>query len=101
MHSVNKNTMENTTQNPPALTLNDLAVLRNVVEVAISRGTFKADEISVVGQTYDKLKAWLDSVAAQQAQTQEQPDEPPVETPAPAAKPAAKKSTATKQKGKK
>ena len=93
--------MENTTQNPPALTLNDLAVLRNVVEVAISRGTFKADEISVVGQTYDKLKAWLDSVAAQQAQSQEQPNEPPVETTAMAAKPAAKKSTATKQKGKK
>ena len=66
--------MENTTQNPPALTLNDLAVLRNVVEVAISRGTFKADEISVVGQTYDKLKAWLDLVAAQQAQSQELPN---------------------------
>ena len=95
------NCMENTTQNSPALTLNDMAVLRNVIEVAITRGTFKADEITVVGQTYDKLKAWLDSIAAQQAQAQAQPAEQPAEEPAPAAKPAAKKSTATKQKGKK
>ena len=91
--------MENTNQTPPSLTLNDLAVLRNVIEVAISRGTFKADEITVVGQTYDKLKSWLDSVAAQQAQAQEpQPEEA---APAASKKPAAKKSTASKQKGKK
>ena len=94
--------MENTNQTPPSLTLNDLAVLRNVIEVAISRGTFKADEITVVGQTYDKLKAWLDSVAAQQAAAAEQPAEeaPPAEEPKPAKK-AATKSTAVKQKGKK
>lgn len=94
--------MENTNQTPPSLTLNDLAVLRNVIEVAISRGTFKADEITVVGQTYDKLKAWLDSVAAQQAAATEQPAEeaPPAEQPKPAKK-AATKSTAVKQKGKK
>ncbi len=93
--------MENTNQNPPSLTLNDLAVLRNVIEVAISRGAFKAEEVTVVGQTYDKLKAWLDSVAAQQAAAAEQPtEEVPVEQPAPAKK-AATKSTATKQKGKK
>ena len=94
--------MENTNQTPPSLTLNDLAVLRNVIEVAISRGTFKADEITVVGQTYDKLKAWLDSVAAQQAAATEQPAEeaPPAEEPKPAKK-AATKSTAVKQKGKK
>ena len=95
--------MENTNQTPPSLTLNDLAVLRNVIEVAISRGTFKADEITVVGQTYDKLKAWLDSVAAQQAAATEQPsaeEAPPAEQPKPAKK-AAIKSTAVKQKGKK
>ena len=91
--------MENTNQNPPSLTLNDLAVLRNVIEVAISRGTFKADEITAVGQTYDKLKSWLDSVTAQQAQAQQaQPEEA---APAASKKPAAKKSTASKQKGKK
>ena len=94
--------MENTTQTPPSLTLNDLAVLRNVIEVAISRGTFKADEITIVGQTYDKLKSWLDSVAAQQSQAQETPPaEQPVEEPVANEKPAAKKSTAIKQKGKK
>jgi translation initiation factor IF-2 len=92
--------MENTNQNPPSLTLNDLAVLRNVIEVAISRGTFKADEITVVGQTYDKLKAWLDSVAAQQAAEQPAAEEVPAEQPKPAKK-AATKSTAVKQKGKK
>ena len=94
--------MEDTNQNPPSLTLNDLAVLRNVIEVAISRGTFKAEEITVVGQTYDKLKSWLDSVAAQQAQAQApQPEEAAPAKPAASKKPATKKSTASKQKGKK
>lgn len=86
--------MENTNQTPPSLTLNDLAVLRNVIEVAISRGTFKADEITVVGQTYDKLKAWLDSIAAQQSAPADTLAEPPAEE-------SASKTTASKQKGKK
>ena len=44
------------------LTLQDLTVLRDVVSVACTRGAFKADEMSTVGATYDRLNAFLESM---------------------------------------
>jgi hypothetical protein len=49
--------MENQTQ--ITITAADLALLRSLVEVASSRGAFKADELSTVGQIYDKLNAFI------------------------------------------
>ena len=55
------------------LSITDLAVLKNVIDVACSRGTFKASEMKQVGEIYDKLTAFLDAVVAQaEAQTQQQ-----------------------------
>ena len=55
------------------LSITDLAVLKNVLDVACSRGTFKASEMKQVGEIYDKLTAFLDAVVAQaEAQTQQQ-----------------------------
>ena len=57
------------------LSITDLAVLKNVIDVACSRGTFKASEMKQVGEIYDKLTAFLDAVVAQaEAQTQQQGD---------------------------
>ena len=55
----------------PELTLTDLANLRSVVEVAVRRGAFAANEVSAVGATYDKINAFLN--AAMPAKTEEQP----------------------------
>ena len=57
------------------LSITDLAVLKNVIDVACSRGAFKAGEMKQVGEIYEKLTAFLDAVVAQaEAQTQQQGD---------------------------
>jgi hypothetical protein len=54
------------------INLADLATIRNVINTACTRGAFKADEMRSVGEVYDRLAAFLDSVLeqAQQQQTQ-------------------------------
>jgi len=49
----------------PELTLNDLAVLRQIIEVASQRGTFKAAELESVGKAFNKLSTFLDAAASQ------------------------------------
>jgi len=53
----------------PELTVQDLGALKQIIDVASSRGTFKPNEMAVVGQTYNKLEAFLNAVSSQQAQT--------------------------------
>ena len=54
--------MENNTT--PSITLDDLITLKNLIDVSCSRGAFKADEMSSVGEVYDKLTGFLNSVIA-------------------------------------
>ena len=48
------------------LTVNDLNALKQIIDVASSRGAFKPNEMTVVGTTYGKLEAFLNAVAEQQ-----------------------------------
>lgn len=48
------------------LTVQDLAGLRSIIEVASQRGAFKAQELEAVGKLFNKLSAFLDAVAKQQ-----------------------------------
>jgi hypothetical protein len=50
----------------PELNINDLIAMRSVIDVVTKRGAFQANELSSVGQLFDKLNAFLD--AAQKAQ---------------------------------
>ena len=52
------------------LTVNDLNAIKQIIDVASSRGAFKPNEMTVVGTTYNKLEQFLAAVAAQQGQTQ-------------------------------
>lgn len=54
-----------TTEAQASLSLNDLATLANVINLATQRGAFRANELSSVGSAYDKLNAFLG--AAQKA----------------------------------
>ena len=56
------------TTDPTQLTLNDLAAMKSIIDIASARGAFKPNEMMVVGQTYNKLMAFLDS-AKQQGET--------------------------------
>jgi hypothetical protein len=58
-------------ENQITITAQDLALLRSLVEVASSRGAFKADELSTVGQVYDKLNAFLTLLVEQSEKAKE------------------------------
>lgn len=60
-----------TEQAKPELTLNDLALMRNLIDTVSQRGAFKAEELSVVGDLFNKLNAFIKA----SQQTQEQPAE--------------------------
>jgi hypothetical protein len=66
-------TPENEQATGAELTVNDLAALKQIIDVASQRGTFKPNEMVTVGQTYAKLEAFLAEIqAAQQAAETEQ-----------------------------
>jgi hypothetical protein len=46
----------------PDLNINDLAAIRSIIDVASSRGAFKAAEMEAVGKVYNKLSVFLESV---------------------------------------
>lgn len=47
------------------ITIQDLASLQSVIETACSRGAFKASEMKLIGELYEKLSAFLQVVKAQ------------------------------------
>ena len=47
----------------PALSLEELSMLMQIVDLAVQRGAFRGNEISQVGAVYDKLNAFLGAVA--------------------------------------
>ena len=49
------------------LTVQDLAALKQIIDVASQRGAFKPNEMTVVGNTYGKLEAFLGEIQKQQA----------------------------------
>ena len=62
------------------LNVNDLNTLKNIIDLASSRGAFKPNEMVVVGQTYNRLVAFLEQVAKHQAaQNPEKEEEKEVE----------------------
>jgi hypothetical protein len=67
-----KQTQEATAQAPAAeLTVQDLTAIKQIIDVASSRGAFRANEMAVVGTTYNKLESFLGAVAAQQEPQEE------------------------------
>ena len=57
--------MENNT-----ITISDLDTVKNIINLAATRGAFRGEELSMVGTMYDKLTVFLEAVI-QQAKAQE------------------------------
>lgn len=55
------------------LTINDLTVLKQIIELAQTRGAFQANELSAVGAAFDKLSNFLEVVVSE-AQAQAEAD---------------------------
>ena len=53
--------MENNTQ----ITIVDLDTIKNIINLACTRGAFRGEELSQVGAVYDKLATFLEAVIAQ------------------------------------
>lgn len=53
------------------ITIADLNLLKDIVDLASTRGAFRAAEMKDVGEVYDKLTSFLDAVVAQ-AKAQEE-----------------------------
>ena len=58
--------MENNTQ----ITIADLDTIKNIIDLACTRGAFRGAELSQVGTVYDKLSVFLQAVI-EQAKAQE------------------------------
>ena len=61
--------MKNITENQ--ITIVDLDLLRNIVNLAVTRGAFNAAEAKQVGEVYEKLTSFLQAVV-DQAKAQEE-----------------------------
>jgi len=53
------------------ITIADLSLLKDIVDLASTRGAFRAAEMKDIGEVYNKLVVFLDAVVAQ-AKAQEQ-----------------------------
>lgn len=58
---------QETPQPSTDLNISDLVALKSILEVASQRGAFKAAELEAVGKTFNKLNAFLESVAKKEA----------------------------------
>ena len=62
------NSMTNTEENkqipihnePISLTLGDINYCKQIIEKACEKGAFKAEEMAVVGVTYNRISKWLE-----------------------------------------
>jgi len=54
------------------LSINDLITLRRIVEIASERGAFRAPELTAVGQVYDRMNTWLQSVLPAEEESDEE-----------------------------
>jgi len=58
-------------QAAPDLTINDLQALKTIIDVSCQRGTFRANEMTSVGQVYNRLTSFLDHVTPAKPETAE------------------------------
>ena len=56
--------VEQSEQSITGLTLQDLVLVAQIIQLTTQRGTFKAEELADVGSLYNKLIAFLQSTGA-------------------------------------
>jgi hypothetical protein len=48
------------------LQIQDIQVAAQIIDLAVQRGAFKANEVKIVGETFEKISTFLAAVAKQQ-----------------------------------
>ena len=54
--------MTEATQEAPTLTLQDLTLTANIIDLSVQRGAFKGAEAEQVGQMFNRLVAFIKSI---------------------------------------
>ena len=57
-------------QKSPELTVTDLQNIRSIIDIAATRGAFKANEMAAVGTVFNKLDIFLAAVVPAQQKEQ-------------------------------
>jgi hypothetical protein len=55
--------------NNDTISMNDLVLIARIIDVAASRGAFKAEELSEVGSVYDRIAAIVNQSQITQSNT--------------------------------
>ena len=58
------------------ITVQDLDAIRNIIDLASTRGAFRANELADIGLVYNKLSQFLEAVVAQAQAGQTDSGEP-------------------------
>lgn len=60
-------------QSAPSLTLQDLVLVAQIIQIGSQRGAFRAEELADIGNLYTKLIAFLQATGALTPATPEEP----------------------------
>lgn len=52
-----------------SISVADIALLKQITEIACNRGAFRAEEMSQIGAVYDRVNQWLASIAEKEQET--------------------------------
>jgi hypothetical protein len=63
-------------ENNQTITVADLDTIKNIIDLASTRGAFRGAELAQVGAVYDKLTAFLEAIVAQAAAQEAEATEP-------------------------
>jgi hypothetical protein len=66
--------MENTNNPQQIITIADLDLIKQIIDLASARGAFKGPELAQIGEVYNKLVVFLD-LAMAEAQQNQAPDQ--------------------------
>jgi hypothetical protein len=58
-----ENTQDQQPNNTTELSVSDLQALKTLVETAVRRGAFQANELTAVGTVYDRVNTFLSSIS--------------------------------------
>jgi hypothetical protein len=67
---------EQTTTTTPQLTLNDFALVINIIDACTERGAFKGNEIAAIGQIREKFVAFVKANTPEEVSTTEENETP-------------------------
>lgn len=89
---------QNTPQESSGLTLQDLILVAQIIQLSSAKGIFRAEDLQPVGSLYTRLMAFLESAGAITRTTAPESAPAPAEQPAPADAAPAEATTAKEKK---